>query len=68
MAQVLAELKAINGNTGESSNLLMTLNQKDFVDTGVRNSLSQLGKTNQRKPQTQYNHGNTRSINAMIRP
>lgn len=70
LSQVLIELKAINGNTGESSNLLEALNKKDFVDTGVRESITQLGKSamNQRKPKLPYNHGNTRSIGAMIRP
>lgn len=70
LIQVLAELKSINGNTGESSTLLEALNKKDFVDVGVRESINQLGKVSakQRKPQAPTNYGSTRSISAMIRP
>lgn len=71
LIQVVAELAAIEGNTGTSSNLLNDLNGKDFVDKGLRDSLSNVGK-NQKKSHVgrhvQQNNNNSRTIAAMARP
>lgn len=68
MSKVLEQLQQINGNTGQSSDLLDSLNNKDFVDVGLRESVSQLSKIKQKKPTSSYNHGNVRTVNSMIKP
>lgn len=71
LSAVIAELKIISGNTGTSNNLLNTLNQKDFVDSELRNSLSQRSNTSKTKSTTQYRAGsgtNARAIAALARP
>lgn len=67
--QVLQELKNISSNTGSSSNLLGELNQKDFVDKGLRDSISAVAKT---KSSSNYKmaSGSTsiKNISQMARP
>lgn len=71
LVQVVSELVSIESNTGTSSNLLNDLNGKDFVDKGLRDSLSNVGK-NQKKSHVgrhvQQNNNNSRTIAAMARP
>jgi hypothetical protein len=69
MTQVLQELKSINGNTGNANGFLEAINGKEFgVDQKVRDTIHQLGKVNNKKAPVPYNHGNTRTINSLIRP
>lgn len=69
LTQVLQELKSITSNTGSSSDLLTALNQKDFVDKGLRESISAVSnrKTNQ-KYRLQSNPNSIHSIASMVRP
>ena len=73
MMQILTELKQINGNTSSSTSLLGALNEKEFVDQGLRNSISALGKAsslNRRKgsKQNTFNYNNTKTIASLVRP
>lgn len=67
--QVLQELRNISSNTGSSSNLLGELNQKDFVDKGLRDSISAVAKA---KSSSNYKmaSGSTsiKNISQMARP
>lgn len=69
--QVVQELAAINSNTGTSSDLLGSLNEKDFVDKGLRDSLAAASKSNKKSyaaRHVQTNPNNVRTISAMARP
>ena len=73
MMQILTELKQINGNTSSSTSLLGALNEKEFVDQGLRNSINALGKAsslNRRKgsKQNTFNYNNTKTIASLVRP
>ena len=68
LSQVIDELRAINGNTSTSSTLLDSLNQKDFVDHGLRDSINALGKASRNAPKPIPSRGNTRTIQNIIRP
>lgn len=68
LSQVVAELQAINGNTSTSSSLLDSLNQKDFVDHGVRESIKALGNNSNNQAKPIPSRGNTRAIQNIIRP
>lgn len=68
LSQVVAELQAINGNTSTSSSLLNSLNQKDFVDHGVRESIKALGSASKNQSKPIPSRGNTRAIQNIIRP
>lgn len=68
LSQVIDELRAINGNTSTSSALLDSLNQKDFVDHGLRDSINALGKASRNTPKPIPSRGNTRAIQNIIRP
>lgn len=45
MAQVVSELIQISNNTHTSSNYLSSINDKDFVDSGLRNSIKAINKS-----------------------
>lgn len=49
LLNVITELKTISGNTGTSNSLLNTLNGKEFVDTGLRETLSSRSSTGTKK-------------------
>lgn len=68
--EVIDELKDIASNTGSSSELLGSLNEKDFVDKGLRDSMSSLTKTPKRNygRHVQTNSANVRTVTAMARP
>ena len=68
LRQVLQELKEINGHTENSSELLGSLNEKDFVDNGVRNSIKALGKSAKPNYGKPNNYNSARSIRNLIRP
>lgn len=68
LSQVIAELQAINGNTSTSSSLLNSINQKDFVDHGVRESIKALGESSKNRSKPIPSRGNTRAIQNIIRP
>ena len=68
LRQVLQELREINGNTGSSSELLGSLNEKEFVDHGVRNSIKALGKSARPNYQKPNSYNSTRSIRNLVRP
>lgn len=71
LSQVLYELKAINGNTSESSGLLNSLNEKGFQDTGLRNSLksvSNIPRKTQHVSHSMANPGNSKIVMTMARP
>ena len=68
---VVNELAGIRTNTGSSSTLLGELNSKEFVDTGLRNSISSLGHNRNKSSKgaaMSAARTNTRMINAMARP
>ena len=69
MAQIIDELSRIGQNTGLSNNLLGAINEKDFVDQGVRDSLNALGNVRRKS----YTKGRTtsstaRSVASVARP
>lgn len=69
--QVIKQLETISGNTGESNGLLNSINQKDFVDKGVRDSLNSFNKVGGRKNYTRHvtsNPNNNRLVSSMARP
>lgn len=71
LSQVLYELKAINGNTSESSGLLNSLNEKGFQDTGLRNSLksvSNIPRKTQHVSHSMAYPGNSKIVMTMARP
>ena len=72
MIQILAELKQINGNTNSSNVLLGEINGKEFVDQGLRDSITALGKISARhkkgSKQNTFNYHNTRTIASLVRP
>ena len=68
--KVISCLEAITSNTGESNGLLTSLNQKDFVDQGLRNSFNAMGKSS-KKHYTRHmnmNPNNNRLITSLARP
>jgi len=67
--EMLIELREINGNTGNSSDYLDSLNQKEFgVDTGLRTAIGNLGKIKSSSKPSLHNSGNTRSIQSIVKP
>ncbi|MCM1439564.1 MAG: phage tail tip lysozyme [Roseburia sp.] len=67
LSMILDNLKQIASNTGSSSELLGSLNEKDFVDQGVRDSLNALkGKRHQSKRTS--SPASARSVAAIARP
>ena len=69
MKQVVSELVKISTNTGSSNTLLTSLNEKEFVDQGLRDSINALGKSKSKS----FNKGSSsyssaRSVTAMARP
>lgn len=70
LMQVVNELRYITANTGSSSDLLGALNEKDFVDKGLRESIGSLSKS----PKKNYSRhvptssSNVRTVTAMARP
>ena len=57
--KIVSYLEAIVANTGLSSDLLGSINDKDFVDQGLRDSLNALSKV--KKTNTPYRYGSTSS-------
>lgn len=66
--KIFEQLQYINGNTGDSSVLLDSLNNKDFIDKGVRESLNALGKVKNKKNSYPRSSNNIRMITAMAKP
>ena len=67
---VLDELRNITGNTGSANSLLESLNEKDFVDQGLRDSLTTMGNSRRIKANQLYRPTNSsiRTISSMARP
>lgn len=67
---VLDELRNITGNTSNSNSLLETLNEKDFVDQALRDSLNSIGSSRKTKSSRSYypTSSSVKSISAMARP
>ena len=68
MGQIINELARISQNTGSSSNLLESLNEKDFVDQGLRDSLNALGNTRKKSTKNRSSGSTTRAVASMARP
>lgn len=70
LSQMIVELSAINDNTGTSSNLLGSLNEKGFVDQGLRDSIAAVSKQPKKNyaRHTQSNPNNVRTVTALARP
>lgn len=71
LQRIVAELTVIGDNTGESSGYLETLNDKDFVDAGLRKSISSLNDAKDKieaKQRRASDTRNTRTIKAMVTP
>lgn len=66
--KIFEQLQFINGNTEDSSVLLDSLNNKDFVDKGLRESINALGKVKKKNNTYPKSTNNTRIITAMARP
>lgn len=68
--EVINELKNISTNTGSSSDLLGALNEKDFVDKGLRESIGSLSKSSKKNYSRHVptNSSNVRTVTAMARP
>jgi hypothetical protein len=64
MDKILRYLEAIVSNTGLSSDLLGSINDKDFVDQGLRDSLNALSKV--KKTSGTYRYGNPGTSKASI--
>jgi murein DD-endopeptidase MepM/ murein hydrolase activator NlpD len=65
---VLVELKQITGNTNTSNQYLNGINQKEFKDTGLRESISSLKNIRKPAKSLPINSGNTRLIQGIIKP
>jgi murein DD-endopeptidase MepM/ murein hydrolase activator NlpD len=65
---VLGELKQITGNTNMSNQYLNGINQKEFKDTGLRESISNLKNIKKPAKNLPMNPGNTRLIQGIIKP
>lgn len=69
LTQMVSTLIDIRDNTGTSSDLLGSINEKDFVDQGLRNSISALGKTTRSKTQRHStSSSNATQVTSMARP
>lgn len=68
--EVLIELKSITHNTGSSSDLLEELNTKDFVDQGLRDSITAISKLKHKKSigSVTSSGSNVRTVAALARP
>lgn len=69
MQQMLEALIAIRSNTGTSSDLLGSINGKEFVDQGVRDTLTALSKAPKKNSAAKkIGTGNNRKITSMAKP
>lgn len=70
LVQAVQELIAITSNTGSSSDLLGALNEKGFVDQGLRDSIAAVSKQPRKNyaRHTQSNPNNVRTVTALARP
>jgi len=66
LATIIEQLRSIASNTGSSSDLLGSLNEKDFVDQGLRDTLNSIKST---KPQRRTgSYPSAKSVAAIARP
>ena len=63
---IIIHLSSINNNTGSSNVLLTNLNEKDFVDKGLRDTINAF-KSNKPQPK-QSSYSTARSVAALVRP
>lgn len=70
LVQAVHELIAITSNTGSSSDLLGAINEKGFVDQGLRDSIAAVSKQPKKNyaRHTQSNPNNVRAVTALARP
>lgn len=70
LVQAVHELIAITSNTGSSSDLLGAINDKGFVDQGLRDSIAAVSKQPKKNyaRHTQSNPNNVRAVTALARP
>lgn len=70
LIQAVHELIAITSNTGSSSDLLGAINDKGFVDQGLRDSIAAVSKQPRKNyaRHTQSNPNNVRAVTALARP
>lgn len=64
---IIEQLKAITSNTGSSSDLLGSLNEKDFVDQGLRDTLNSLKSTKSTQRRS-GSYASAKSVVAIARP
>lgn len=69
MSKILQALVAIQQNTGTSSDLLGSLNEKDFVDKGLRESINAAGKATRNYSKRHTSSGtNATQVVSLARP
>ena len=68
LTRAVEELTKITNNTASSSDLLVSLNEKDFVDQGVRDSINALGKASKSKKRTDYPQTSARAALDIANP
>lgn len=71
MSQIIQELASINNNTGASTDLLGSLNEKDFVDKGLRDTLTAVSKSSKSNYTSRHmptSSNNVRAVSAIARP
>lgn len=70
LVQAVRELIAITSNTGSSSDLLGAINEKGFVDQGLRDSIAAVSRQPKKNyaRHTQSNPNNVRTVTALARP
>ena len=62
--EVVQQLASIDGNTASSTNYLEELNGKEFVDTGLRDSINKLVSASKSKPKKSATKSATSKSNA----
>lgn len=68
MNKVVVELEKISSNTGSSNELLGSINDKDFVDKGLRDSFKSLKASKRSKNQISRSTAKTTAVTDMAKP